>query len=88
MHEEQNLKRVILIAENDISRISIILFITGIKLNGPSDSIVVDAHILPLRKEIVRNLRPEIDKIIVGAPTIICPKEGYEVVEMLSPHNY
>src|SRR5208283_3726015 len=37
-------KRVILIAENDITRVSIILFTTGIKLSGPSDSIVVDAH--------------------------------------------
>ena len=69
--------RVILIADGDISRTSIILFITGIKLNEASDSIIIDAHILLLSDEVIKKLSPELDKVGAGAPAVISGMEEY-----------
>ena len=71
-------KSVVFIAQGRTSNISIILFITGIKLNSPSDSIVVDAHILPLRDEVIKILEPELKKITTGASTILCQEGEYK----------
>ena len=78
MHvSEQNLINVVFIAQGHASNISIILFITGIKLNDASDSIVVDAHIIPLRDEAIKILKPELEKITTGASTILCQPREY-----------
>lgn len=67
-----NPNRVVFVAPDAVSRVSMIIFITGIKLNGPSDSIVVDAYILPLRDEVVKNLETELERIGAEASRFIC----------------
>ena len=71
-------ERAILIALDDISQVTSILFITGIKLDGPSDSIVVDAHILPLRDEIIENLKPELEIMDADSSKMICRREEFK----------
>jgi hypothetical protein len=68
---------VVFIALSNSTNVSAILFITGIKLNLASDSVVVDAHILPLRDEIIKKISSEIRKVGGGASIIICQSEEY-----------